>query len=213
MTDILEAIKETVVMGKVKEIQEQVQQAVDTGIDLNRLINDALISAMDIVGKRFSDGKIYVPEMLLSAKTMQQGLNIIKPLLDSGEAENRGTVVMATVKGDLHDIGKNLVSMMLEGAGFRMIDLGVDVKTDYLIEIVKKEQADILGLSALLTTTMQEMKEVIEALDTAGLRETVKVMVGGAPINQGFADKIGADGYGKDAAEAVQLARRLLAES
>ena len=213
MTDILEAIKETVVMGKVKEIQEQVQQAVDTGIDLNRLINDALISAMDIVGKRFSDGKIYVPEMLLSAKTMQQGLNIIKPLLESGEAENRGTVVMATVKGDLHDIGKNLVSMMLEGAGFRMIDLGVDVKTDYLIEIVKKEQADILGLSALLTTTMQEMKEVIEALDTAGLRETVKVMVGGAPINQGFADKIGADGYGKDAAEAVQLARRLLAES
>ena len=213
MNDILEAIKATVVVGKVKEIQEQVQQAVDTGIDLNRLINDALISAMDIVGKRFSDGKIYVPEMLLSAKTMQQGLNIIKPLLESGEAENRGTVVMATVKGDLHDIGKNLVSMMLEGAGFRMIDLGVDVKTDYLIEIVKKEQADILGLSALLTTTMQEMKEVIEALDTAGLRETVKVMVGGAPINQGFADKIGADGYGKDAAEAVQLARRLLAES
>lgn len=213
MNDILEAIKATVVVGKVKEIQEQVQQAVDTGIDLNRLINDALISAMDIVGKRFSDGKIYVPEMLLSAKTMQQGLNIIKPLLESGEAENRGTVVMATVKGDLHDIGKNLVSMMLEGAGFRMIDLGVDVKTDYLIEILKKEQADILGLSALLTTTMQEMKEVIEALDTAGLRETVKVMVGGAPINQGFADKIGADGYGKDAAEAVQLARRLLAES
>jgi corrinoid protein of di/trimethylamine methyltransferase len=185
---------------------------VDSGTDLNRLINDALISAMDIVGKRFADGEIYVPEMLVSAKTMKQGLDIIKPLLKSGEAENRGTIVMGTVKGDLHDIGKNLVIMMMEGAGFRIIDLGVDVKIEDLIDTVKKEQVDVLGLSALLTTTMPEMQNVIEALVEAGLRNQVKVIVGGAPIDQGFADKIGADGFGADAVEAVQLARELIVE-
>ena len=182
MTDILETIKEMVVGGKFNDIEEQVQRAVDSGTDLNRLINDALISAMDIVGKRFADGDIYVPEMLVSAKTMKQGLDIIKPLLTSGEAESRGTIVMGTVKGDLHDIGKNLVIMMMEGAGFRIIDLGVDVKIEDLIDTVKKEKADVLGLSALLTTTMPEMQKVIEALEEAGLRNQLKVIVGGAPI-------------------------------
>ena len=211
MTDILETIKEMVVGGKFNDIEEQVQRAVDSGTDLNRLINDALISAMDIVGKRFADGDIYVPEMLVSAKTMKQGLDIIKPLLTSGEAESRGTIVMGTVKGDLHDIGKNLVIMMMEGAGFRIIDLGVDVKIEDLIDTVKKEKADVLGLSALLTTTMPEMQKVIEALEEAGLRNQLKVIVGGAPIDQGFADKIGADGFGADAVEAVQLAREIVA--
>ena len=155
---------------------------------------------------------IYVPEMLVSATTMKRGLDIIKPLLQSGEIQNRGTIVMGTVKGDLHDIGKNLVTMMMEGAGFKIIDLGVDVKIDNLLETLKKEKADILGLSALLTTTMPEMQNVIEALEEAGLREQVKVIVGGAPIDQVFADTIGADGFGKDAVEAVQLARDLMAE-
>jgi 5-methyltetrahydrofolate--homocysteine methyltransferase len=212
MTDILETIKDMVVGGKYNDIEEQVQRAVDSGIDLNRLINDALISAMDIVGKRFAASEIYVPEMLVSAKTMKLGLDIIKPLLQSGEAENRGTIVMGTVKGDLHDIGKNLVTMMMEGAGFKIIDLGVDVKIEDLIDTVKKETVDIIGLSALLTTTMPEMRNVIEALEEAGLRNQLKVIVGGAPIDQGFADKIGADGFGADAVEAVQLARELVAD-
>ena len=212
MTDILVTIKEMVVGGKFKEIEEQVQAAVDSGTDLNRLINEALISAMDIVGKRFSEGDIYVPEMLVSARTMKLGLNIIKPLLQSGEAKHRGTVAMGTVKGDLHDIGKNLVTMMMEGAGFKIIDLGVDVKIENLIDTVKKEEVDVLGLSALLTTTMPEMQNVIEALAETDLRNQVKVIVGGAPIDQGFADKIGADGFGADAVDAVQLARDLIAE-
>ena len=211
MTDILETIREMVVGGKFNDIEEEVQRAVDSGTDLNRLINDALISAMDIVGKRFADGDIYVPEMLVSAKTMKQGLDIIKPLLSSDEAEHRGTIVMGTVKGDLHDIGKNLVIMMMEGAGFRIVDMGVDVKIEDLIDTVKKEEADVLGLSALLTTTMPEMQKVIVALDEAGLRNQLKVIVGGAPIDQRFADEIGADGFGADAVEAVQLAREFVA--
>jgi 5-methyltetrahydrofolate--homocysteine methyltransferase len=212
MTDIFETIKEMVVGGKFNDIEAEVQRAVDSGTDLNRLINDALISAMDIVGKRFASSEIYVPEMLVSATTMKRGLGIIKPLLQSGEAENRGTIAMGTVKGDLHDIGKNLVTMMMEGAGFKIIDLGVDVKIEDLIETAKKEEVDIVGLSALLTTTMPVMQNVIEALEEAGLRNQVKVIVGGAPIDQAFADKIGADGFGADAVEAVQLARKLVAE-
>ncbi len=212
MTDMLETIKGMVVDGKYNDIEGEVQRAVDAGTDLNLLINDALISAMDIVGKKFADGAIYVPEMLVSATTMKRGLDIIKPLLQSGEIQNRGTIVMGTVKGDLHDIGKNLVTMMMEGAGFKIIDLGVDVKIEKLLETLKKEKADILGLSDLLTTTMPEMQNVIEVLEEAGLRDQVKVIVGGAPIDQGFADTIGADGFGKDAVEAVQLARDLMAE-
>ncbi len=210
VSEMLENLKEMVVDGKHKEIEAQVQSAIDSGIDLNRIINDALISAMDIIGKRFADGEIYVPEMLVSALTMKLGLEKIKPLLTEEEIETKGTILMCTVKGDLHDIGKNLVTMMLEGAGFKVIDLGVDVKIDTLLQTVKEKKADILGLSALLTTTMPEMHRVIEALEVEGLRDNVKVIVGGAPIDKKFADKIGADGYAKDAAEAVQLARELV---
>jgi 5-methyltetrahydrofolate--homocysteine methyltransferase len=210
MTDVLAAIKESVVSGKYKEIEDIVQQAVDAGVDLNRIIDEALISAMDVVGQRFSEGTIFVPEMLVSARTMKLGLDIIKPRLQSEETENRGTIFMGTVKGDLHDIGKNLVTMMLEGAGFNVVDLGVDVKIEDLMDALQREKPDILGLSALLTTTMPEMKKVIEALQAEGIRNQVKVIVGGAPIDRKFAEQIGADGYGEDATQAVRLARKMV---
>jgi len=207
MGDHVEIIKSAVVGGKRAEIKSLVQSAVDAGLDPNTIINEALIAAMDVVGKDFGSGKIFVPEMLVSAVTMKDGLDIVKPLLAGGQSQSRGTVIMATVKGDLHDIGKNLVTMMLEGAGFKVVDLGVDLSVEKLIEQVKAIRPDVLGLSALLTTTMPEMQNVIGQLKTQGLRDKVKVMVGGAPVDRTFAGKIGADGYGANAAEAVALAR------
>ena len=208
MADHMEAIKNAVIGGKHAEIKALVTQALDAGLDPNTIISDALIAAMDVVGKDFGSGKIFVPEMLVAALTMKSGLGIVKPRLAGGQIQSRGTVIMATVKGDLHDIGKNLVSMMLEGAGFKVLDLGVDLSVEKLIEQVKAIQPDILGLSALLTTTMPEMQKVIAELKTRGLRDKVKVLVGGAPLDRTFAEKIGADGYGANAAEAVELARR-----
>ena len=208
MAEHMEAIKNAVIGGKHAEIKALVSQALDAGLDPNTIINDALIAAMDVVGKDFGSGKIFVPEMLVAALTMKSGLDIVKPRLAAGESRSRGTVIMATVKGDLHDIGKNLVSMMLEGAGFKVLDLGVDLSVEKLIDQVKAIQPDILGLSALLTTTMPEMQKVIGELKTQGLRDKVKVLVGGAPLDRAFAEKIGADGYGANAAEAVELARR-----
>jgi len=208
MADHMEAIKNAVIGGKHAEIKALVIQALDAGLDPNTIINDALIAAMDVVGTDFGSGKIFVPEMLVAALTMKSGLDIVKPRLAGGQIQSRGTVIMATVKGDLHDIGKNLVSMMLEGAGFQVLDLGVDLSVEKLIEQVKAIQPDILGLSALLTTTMPEMQKVIGELKTQGLRDKVKVLLGGAPLDRAFAEKIGADGYGTNAAEAVELARR-----
>jgi 5-methyltetrahydrofolate--homocysteine methyltransferase len=208
MADHMEAIKNAVIGGKHAEIKALVTQALDAGLDPNTIINDALIAAMDVVGTDFGSGKIFVPEMLVAALTMKSGLDIVKPRLAAGENQSRGTVIMATVKGDLHDIGKNLVSMMLEGAGFKVLDLGVDLSVEKLIDQVKAIQPDILGLSALLTTTMPEMQKVIAELKTQGLRDKLKVLVGGAPLDRAFAEKIGADGYGANAAEAVELARR-----
>lgn len=212
MGDHLETIKNAVISGKHAEIKALVQTAVDAGLEPNTIINEALIPAMDVVGRDFGSGKIFVPEMLVSAVTMKAGVDLLKPLLAGGQSQSRGTVIMATVKGDLHDIGKNLVTMMLEGAGFKVIDLGVDLDADKLLERVKAIQPDILGLSALLTTTMPEIQNVISELKAQGLRDKVKVMVGGAPVDRKFAEKIGADGYGANAAEAVQLARRFTAE-
>jgi 5-methyltetrahydrofolate--homocysteine methyltransferase len=208
MADHLNTIKDAVIGGKHAEIKGLVQQALDAGVDPGTLINDALIAAMDVVGKDFGEGKIFVPEMLVSAMTMKSGLEVVKPRLAGGESQSRGTVIMATVKGDLHDIGKNLVSMMLEGAGFKVLDLGVDLSVEKLIDQVKAVGPDVLGLSALLTTTMPEMQKVIAELKNQGLRDKVKVLVGGAPVDRAFAEKIGADGYGSNAAEAVELARR-----
>jgi len=208
MTDHVESIKQAVIGGKHGEIKGLVQEALDAGLDPNAIINDALIAAMDVVGKDFGSGKIFVPEMLVAAVTMKNGLDVVKPLLSGDQDRSRGTVIMATVKGDLHDIGKNLVSMMLEGAGFKVIDLGVDLSVEKLLDKVKEIKPQVLGLSALLTTTMPEMKRVIEELEAQGMRQTLKVIVGGAPVDRTFAEKIGADGYGANAAEAVELARR-----
>lgn len=210
MGDHLGEIKDTIIGGRHKEIEGVVKAAIDDSVNLNRIINDAMIAAMDVVGERFTHNEIFVPEMLVSAVTMKKGLDLIKPLLKEEDAESRGTIIMGTVKGDIHDIGKNIVIMMLEGAGFDVIDLGVDLSLEALIGQVEEIQPEILGLSALLTNTMPELKNVIETLESKGLRKHVKVMVGGAPVDETFAEKIGADGYGKDAPEAVKLARRFL---
>lgn len=206
-TDYLNEIKDAIINGKHKEIEGMVSQLIKDGVDLKQLIDEGMIAAMDVVGERFANSEIFVPEMLVSAVTMQKGLDLIKPLLKGDETESKGTIVMCTVKGDIHDIGKNLVNMMLEGAGFRIIDLGVDLSVEQLIERITEIQPEILGLSALLTTSMPQMKKAIDALDARGLRKSMKVMVGGAPVDKKFADAIGADGYGADAAEAVKLAR------
>lgn len=205
--DHIAKLKDAVVAGKHKEIEEMVRAALDEGVDFDEIVNHALICAMDIVGQRFSSGEIFVPEMLVSAVTMKKGLDIIKPLLRAEDTESRGTIIMCTVKGDLHDIGKNLVIMMLEGAGFNVIDLGVDSSVETVVQKIEEVKPDVLGLSALLTTTMPEMEKVIQELKDRGLRDSIKVMVGGAPLDAGFAEKIGADAYGEDAAEAVRLAR------
>ncbi len=213
MENYLDQVKTLVVSGKHKEIESLVERAIQDGVDLDGIVNQALIPAMDVVGKRFEEGAIFVPEMLVSAVTMKKALALIKPLLSESRTGSKGTILMGTVKGDLHDIGKNLVIMMLEGAGFQVIDLGVDTSVEKVVEQVREASPQVLGLSALLTTTMPEMKRVIEVIEAEGLRQSVKVMVGGAPIDARFAERIGADGYGKDAAEAVQLARRLVEQS
>jgi 5-methyltetrahydrofolate--homocysteine methyltransferase len=207
MEPILADIKANVIGGKHKEIEAMVQQAIDSGVALDNIINFALIAAMDVVGRRFGTGEIFVPEMLVSAITMKKGLEIIKPLLKEDESQSKGKVVLCTVKGDLHDIGKNLVAMMLEGAGFEVIDLGVDTTVESVIKKIDEIQPDVLGLSALLTTTMPEMQKVIEELQAKGIRDRISVMVGGAPVSAQFAQDIGADAFGKDAAEAVSVTR------
>jgi len=211
MSELIQQVKEAVVLRKVKEIESLVRGAIDAGESLEELMNDGLIAAMDVVGKQFGSGAIFVPEMLVSAMTMKKGLEVVKPLLSGQAASDRGLIIMATVKGDLHDIGKNIVSMMLEGAGFRVVDLGVDQTVETLVAKVVELQPRVVGLSALLTTTMPEMRKVLEALTEKGLRGSVKVMVGGAPVDERFAQQIGADGYAADAAQAVDLARALVA--
>ncbi len=213
MSDHLDIIKDAIISGKHTQIEEIVKAAIEDNADLDEIINDAMIGAMDIVGRKFSASEIFVPEMLVSAVTMKKGLDIIKPLLIDGTIESRGTIIMCTVKGDIHDIGKNLVIMMLQGAGFDVVDLGVDLSVETVTEKVKEIKPNILGLSALLTTTMPEIKNIIESLKTHGLRDSVKVMVGGAPLNAAFAEEVGADGYGRDATEAVELARKFVKDN
>jgi 5-methyltetrahydrofolate--homocysteine methyltransferase len=211
MTDALEAIKQAVIGGKTKEIEGLVQAAIDDQLDPGRIINEALIAGMDVVGEKFAQKEFFVPEMLVSALAMQKGLAILKPQLKGENSKSKGKVIMGTVKGDLHDIGKKLVVMMLEGAGFQVVDLGVNQGVEMFVNKVAELKPDILGLSALLTTTMPEMQNVISLLKERGLRTSVKVMVGGAPLDARFAEKIGADGYAKDGTGAVQLARKLIA--
>jgi len=207
MNESIQKIKEAIIEGHHREIESLVREICKTGISPDTVIQEGLIAAMDTVGQRFSAGEIFVPEMLVSALTMKLGLNIVKPFMTGEAGAPKGAVLMGTVKGDLHDIGKNIVIMMLEGAGFRVIDLGVDIDVEKVVEKVAEIRPQVLGLSALLTTTMPEMKRVIEELRARGLRDRVKIMVGGAPVDAAFAEKIGADGYGKDAVQAVALSR------
>jgi len=191
-----------------EEIVEAVQEAIDAGVDTSVILNEGLIGAMDEVGRQFSAGTLFVPEMLMAANVMKIGLDMIKPLL-KGDSSGRGIVIIGTVAGDRHDIGKNLVSMMMEGAGFEVTDLGIDVPAEKFIEVAKEKNADLICLSALLTTTMAAMGETVAAIKSSGL--PVKTMVGGAPVGQDFANDIGADGYAPDAGEAVMLGRNLMA--
>jgi 5-methyltetrahydrofolate--homocysteine methyltransferase len=211
----LKKIYDAVINGSVQEVQEGVQEALDAQVPAETILNEALVPAMTEVGCLFEAQEFYVPEMLISARAMQSGLKPLKPLLTSEDpvsgAGRTPKAVFGTVKGDLHDIGKDLVVMMLEGAGFQVTDLGVDVPPEKFVEAVKNDGANLIGLSAMLTTTMLNMKGTIEALKDAGVRDQVKVMVGGAPLNQAFADQIGADGFAKDAGSAVRKAKELMA--
>ncbi len=210
MSELLNTIKDAVINRKRKEIEGLVDEAINAGIEPGVIINEGLIAAMDVVGERFAASDIFVPEMLASALAMKLGLDKVKPLLKSGNQPSRGTVLMGTVKGDMHDIGKNIVNMMLEGAGFTVVDLGVDLTLEKLIEEIERLKPDLLGLSALLTTTMPEMERAVRVMGEKGLRKGMKIMVGGAPISKAFAEKIGADGHGGDAGEAVELAKSLV---
>jgi 5-methyltetrahydrofolate--homocysteine methyltransferase len=200
---ILEQIKEVVITGNQGKTIELSKKAIEQGITPEAIIQDGFIPAMGVVGERFKKNEIYVPEMLIAARAMKAGLEVVKPLLLSGEVKSLAKVVLGTVKGDLHDIGKNLVGMLLEGAGAEVIDLGVDVSPEKFVESVKIHHPQFIGMSALLTTTMPTMKDTIEALKRSGMREGVRVLVGGAPVSQQYADEIGADGYGANASEAV----------
>lgn len=206
----LNELTEAIVAGKLEASQEMVREALKVRTDPQVLINEYLTKGMEEIGKRFEAGKAFVPNLLMSARAMKGALEILKPLLVDEKQTTVGTVVIGTVKGDLHDIGKNLVASMFEGRGFKVINLGIDVSSDKFIAAIRENQADILCLSALLTTTMNYMKEVVVALEEAGLRERVKVMVGGAPLSDGFARRIGADAYTSNANAAVEKARRLL---
>ncbi|NDJ85691.1 MAG: cobalamin-binding protein [Chloroflexi bacterium] len=206
---ILEEINDAVIYGKRKDVVAGVEKALIEGYDAGVILHQSMIPAMTEVGLRFERNEFFVPEMLIAARAMQAGIDILRPLLVEGGVEPLGTVAVGTVQGDLHDIGKNLVALMLEGAGFEVRDLGVNVSPDHYVAAAQ-EGVQIIGLSALLTTTMPAMKAVIDALEAAGVRGQVKVMVGGAPVTQTYADEIGADGYSPDASSATRLAKQLL---
>jgi len=207
---MLEELKRAVLSGDDERAAELTKKALEEGIEPGKVLNEALIPAMEIVGREYEEGERYVPEMLISAEAMKAAMEVLRPRLMETGVRLKGKVVIGTVEGDLHDIGKNLVAMMLEGAGFEVIDLGVEVTAERFVQAVREHKPDVLGMSALLTTTMIHMPEVIEALKEAGLREEVKVIVGGAPVTQEYAEKIGADGYAPDAANAVAVVKKLL---
>jgi len=205
----LKTIYDNVIEGAASNVEAGVREALAAGVSADTILQDALIAAMGKVGELYEEGDLFVPEMLIAARAMQAGLDILKPLLVSGMTKSAGRVAIGTVKGDLHEIGKNLVAMMLEGAGFEILNLGVDVDTQAFVDAAH-EGAQIIGMSALLTTTMPNMGVTIEALKAAGLRDKVKIMVGGAPVTEEFAKQVGADGFAADAPSAVRLARQLL---
>lgn len=205
LTDIYQAV----LRGDMTSATEHVQTALDQDVGAEAILHQGLIPAMEEVGKLFEEGEYFVPEMLISARAMQASLGILKPLLVDADVKPTGKVAIGTVKGDLHDIGKNLVAMMLEGGGFEIIDLGTDVSPEKYIDAIQREEVDIVGMSALLTTTMPNMGMTIQSISEAGLRDQVKIIVGGAPVTAAYADSIGADGFAPDASQAVSLAKKL----
>jgi 5-methyltetrahydrofolate--homocysteine methyltransferase len=207
------SLTEAVIKGDIQTAVAETQTALDAGANVQDILDQGLISAMDEVGEKFSTGQMFVPQMLRSAKTMQECMKLIKPLFQEGEFKAKGKVVIGTVRQDLHDIGKNLVAMMMEGAGFTITDLGVDVSPEKFTEKAKEVGADIVAMSALLSTTMPAMRKTIEALQDAGIRDKVKVMIGGAPVTENFAREIKADSYAPDAGSAVMVAKKLLSIS
>ena len=208
----LEAISNAVVIGKIGETKELVSKAVEEGIDAMQIINEGLASGLEVVGARFKSGEMFLAEMMMSAVAAKAGIEIATENCKKGEYKPKATMVLGTVKGDLQDIGKNLVALVLRSRGFEVIDLGVDVREEDFIDAVKKHNPAFLGISCLMTTTMQNMKDSIDALAEAGLRDTTKVVIGGCPVNHDFASQIGADGYARNAVEAIDLMERLLAK-
>ena len=209
--EVLRQISQKLQAGEHEKVAELTRQAIDAGIPPGRILDDGLLAGMDVVGRRFGAHEIFLPEVLLAARAMNAGVGLLKPLLIEEEVPSRGKVVLGTIKGDLHDIGKNLVGIMLEGAGFEVIDLGNDVSAERFVDAAEAEGAAVVGLSALLTTTMAGMREVVELVDRRGLSGAVKVVVGGAPVTREFATDIGANGYGYDANQAVELVKGLMA--
>ena len=210
MQEELKALAQAILEGKRNDAVELTQKLVDAGVTPKQILDDGLIAGMSIAGEKFKNGEYFVPEILVAARAMKASMEILRPLLVATDVQPVGTVVIGTVRGDLHDIGKNLVAMMVEGAGFRVVDLGVDVTADKFIAAAKEHNAQIVGMSALLTTTMTYIPEVIKAFDAEGLRPKVKIVVGGAPVTQEWANQIGADGYAPDAATAVDKCKELL---
>ena len=208
----LEAIAENLIKGQAPQVEEGVREAIEDEVSVRDILHQGLIAGMNVVGEKFKNNEFYIPEVLIAARAMKAGLELIQPLLVAEKVEPLGRASIGTVKGDLHDIGKNLVSMMLEGAGFEVVDLGIDVPPEKFIESVREQAVQVVCMSALLTTTMGSMQATIEALKEAGLDDQVRTMIGGAPITQAFADKIGADGFAEDAASATETARGLVAE-
>ena len=209
MSNLLEKIAAGVIEGNLNEVPDQVQSALDEGLEPTKILENGLIVGMNEVGKRFKAGSMFVPEVLRSARTMHAGQELLRPLLAEGDASLGGKILLGTVQGDLHDIGKNLVGMMCEGAGFQVIDLGFNLEPEKFTAAIKEHQPQIIGMSALLTTTMRAMGHTIKAIEEAGLRDQIKVMVGGAPVDADFAERIGADGYGHNAASGAELAKKL----
>jgi len=209
---VLEQIAENLIKGKANDVKALVEKALAEGESPAKILNQGLLAGMSVVGERFKKNEVYVPEVLIAARAMKAGTAVLQPKLASAGVEPIGTAVIGTVKGDLHDIGKNLVCMMVEGAGFKVADIGIDCPAEKFVESARANKAQIVGISALLTTTMTNMKAVVEAFKASDLAGNVKIMVGGAPVTQAFCDEIGADGYAPDAASAADLAKALLAK-
>jgi 5-methyltetrahydrofolate--homocysteine methyltransferase len=209
--ELLQQIRESLQRGEHEQVAAHTRQAIDAGFSATQILDDGLLAGMEVVGRQFGAHEIFLPELLLAARAMNAGIDLLKPFFIAGEMPTQGKVVIGTAKGDLHDIGKNLVGIMLKGAGYEVIDVGSDVSADVFVDTAEAEGASVVGISALLTTTMTGMKDVVELVKSRGLQDKVKVVVGGAPLSKQFADEIGADAYGYDAGNAVEIVKGLLA--